>query len=355
MPIVFAATNDATAREAARAGLATGLVVRVDAAATLQAAFALLPETEEIVLVAGSAANLGGVDRALEALGDRVRVSRLVDLSLDELRHRVTRLPDRSVIVFGEVARDVRGRGFFGRQVLNQISPLANRPIFSMFATFLGHGIVGGSLLEPEAVGRELAGVAARVLSGTPAEAIPVTDSQATRFLFDARQLRRWGLDEARLPAGSEVRFRERSVFEEYRNLIIGVAVLLVVQAALIAALLLEVQRRRRAQARSRQLSARILSAQEDERSRIARELHDDASQQLALLAIDLERLGLEADARREIPETARALAGRVRTLSSGLHQLAYELHPASTSSAWCRRCASSRRSSPLDTASGST
>jgi signal transduction histidine kinase len=67
-----------------------------------------------------------------------------------------------------------------------------------------------------------------------------------------------------------------------------------------------------------------LLTAQEVERTRIARELHDDISQQTALLMIDLQRLsGGEAGARfREVFERGQQIA-------KSLHNLSHRLHPA--------------------------
>ena len=87
-----------------------------------------------------------------------------------------------------------------------------------------------------------------------------------------------------------------------------------------VAAVLLLVERRRRARVEQRlhQLSGRLITAQEEERSRIARDLHDDAGQRLALLAIELDQ--------RE----AKPLADQVRALSADLNRMAHQLHPAS-------------------------
>jgi signal transduction histidine kinase len=75
-------------------------------------------------------------------------------------------------------------------------------------------------------------------------------------------------------------------------------------------------------------LSGRLISAQEDERSRIARELHDDFSQRLAVLAIQL------GQASRSLPETDKALSQslnamweRTTELSADIHKLSHELH----------------------------
>jgi PAS domain S-box-containing protein len=79
-----------------------------------------------------------------------------------------------------------------------------------------------------------------------------------------------------------------------------------------------------------RVLTGRLLQAQETERRRIARELHDDLNQGLALLAVELDLLGRNlpesvADARERVQQ----LAGRVKLLSSSVHDLSHQLHPS--------------------------
>ena len=77
-------------------------------------------------------------------------------------------------------------------------------------------------------------------------------------------------------------------------------------------------------------LSARLISAQEDERSRIARELHDDFNQRLALLAVDLERFhdGLP-ETQENLVDGLASLLRRTRELSSDVHRLSHQLHPS--------------------------
>ena len=71
----------------------------------------------------------------------------------------------------------------------------------------------------------------------------------------------------------------------------------------------------------------RLLQAQDSERSHIARELHDDISQQLALLSIDLELLN------GAVPPDSKSLAGealhRAHDVASSIHDLSHRLHPA--------------------------
>jgi PAS domain S-box-containing protein len=78
-----------------------------------------------------------------------------------------------------------------------------------------------------------------------------------------------------------------------------------------------------------RDLSGRLISAQEDERRRIARELHDDLQQRLALLAIELDGLARPGLGAEEIAARARDLWRQTSEISTELHRLSHRLHPS--------------------------
>jgi signal transduction histidine kinase len=79
-----------------------------------------------------------------------------------------------------------------------------------------------------------------------------------------------------------------------------------------------------------RRLAGRLISAQEEERSRLARELHDDLAQRLAVLAIDVGRL------ERELTDPSTAVQKKLREMkqnfvdaSKDIHNLSRQIHPA--------------------------
>ena len=88
-----------------------------------------------------------------------------------------------------------------------------------------------------------------------------------------------------------------------------------------------------RVRARTAQLmnaNARLINAQEDERRRIARELHDDFNQRLALISVELEVLEQEStESGGQAVERLHKLATTTKQLSSDIHQLSHQLHPA--------------------------
>jgi PAS domain S-box-containing protein len=92
----------------------------------------------------------------------------------------------------------------------------------------------------------------------------------------------------------------------------------------------LDITARKLAEESAHNLSGRLIHAQEAERMRLARELHDDLSQSLALLAIELDLLGQKPPAAgSEITGRMQDFSAQVRGLSSGVHRLSHELHPA--------------------------
>ena len=89
-----------------------------------------------------------------------------------------------------------------------------------------------------------------------------------------------------------------------------------------------DVTDRKQAEEESRDLSRRLIRAQEEERALLARELHDDVSQRLAVLAIDVGRAELAA-ADGAQAEAMRAVREGLVSLSEDIHSLAYQLHPS--------------------------
>lgn len=306
--------------------------VRLDFAAIARSILQVVPETTTLAVVVGSSPLerfwLDELKTDLAPLAGRVKLVWLTDLTLAQLRERVAALPPGSAVFYGVFAADANGVPHENEQALAAVRAASNGPVFGAFESQLGEGIVGGPLLDLRKVGTVAGQLAHRMLQADGEGAGGGSLVMAAEApLFDWREMKRWGIAESQLPAGSQVRFRPPSIWEEHGALIgTGVGIVLL-QAALITALLLQRLRRRRAEAQSVDLTGRLLTAHEDERRRLARELHDDLTQRLARLAIDagqIERNGLSAAV-----GTARSLREELVRLSEDVHALSYRLHPS--------------------------
>jgi len=90
----------------------------------------------------------------------------------------------------------------------------------------------------------------------------------------------------------------------------------------------IDITERKENEAAARVVGGKLITAQEDERKRIARDLHDDLSQRLAMLSFEMHLLGSkEKDAADK--ELIQKIVSQVTDVSSEVHQLSYQLHPA--------------------------
>ncbi|MCJ7676139.1 MAG: PAS domain-containing protein [Anaerolineales bacterium] len=89
-----------------------------------------------------------------------------------------------------------------------------------------------------------------------------------------------------------------------------------------------DITERKRAEETLRDLSRRLIRAHEEERALLARELHDDLTQRVAVLAIEVGRAELAAPEGSQAQAMGSVREGLVR-LSEDIHSLAYQLHPS--------------------------
>jgi signal transduction histidine kinase len=341
VPVVHCAVDARELRSRRLPADVVGRPIHVDLAGTLDLALRLHPATERVYVIAGAAPFDADweaeAQRTFRPYEDRLQFDYWSGLSLDELLARVAKLPARSVIYYLHVGQDRTGRRHVPAEVVRLLAARANAPIYSHVDSYMGRGVVGGHFYSFEAAGADAARVGLRILGGERPEDIAEQPPSDNTYLFDWQELRRWGIDEADLPAGSVVRQRELSFWDLYKWHIIGVASLCVVQAMVIAGLIIQRSNRRRAERRLREsqdelreLTGRLLIAQETERRRIARELHDDVNQSLALLSLELElfRQAPPASA-AELARRMQELSCRVRQLCSNIHDLSHQLHPS--------------------------
>lgn len=339
-PVVFAAS----ARGVRPLANSTGIITGYDFGSSLGLAARLQPDARQVFVVTGANADDKAFERIartqFEPYESRFAITYLTGLPTPELEARLATLPAQSLVYYLLVDQDGDGEYFHPLIYLDRVTAVANAPVYTWVDSGMDRGILGGHLRslmkQTEAVGE----LAVRVLRGERAANIPVSTPDLHVDQIDWRQLQRWGISEAHVPPGTLVQFRDPSLWDRYRVQILAAGGVLLAQTALIAGLLLQRARRRRAEEqlrtsetelrrsyqRNRDIAGRLLSAQETERARIARELHDDISQQLALLTVDLESLDAGSDGTGELTED---VVLRAHSIARSVHDLSHRLHPA--------------------------
>jgi signal transduction histidine kinase len=292
----------------------------------------LLPETQTIVVVLGASPLerywFGEFRKAFTPYANRVSFEWLNDLSLAQMRDRVAALPPHFAVLYTILETDAAGVPHERNSALRSLIEVSTAPIFSFYESELGEGVVGGPYQSQQRRGAVTAAAALRAASKHVAAAPDFELIEYEAPAYDWRALKRWGIDFARLPPGSEIRFRPPSLWDEHRVLIVASLSTVMLQTALLVGLAWQRTRRRRAEGEALTLSGRLITAHEDERRWLARELHDDITQRLAGLAIDAAQLPAGSSSPTDV-DPGRSIRGGLIQLSEDVHNLSYRLHPS--------------------------
>jgi two-component system cell cycle sensor histidine kinase/response regulator CckA len=238
----------------------TGVASFDEPARTLDLALRLQPDTQRVAVVVGcSPVEKYWVDQLKQDFlpyRQRVEVDFLTGLTMQEVLSRVAELPPHSVVLNTFFFEDARGQFFLEEEALDLVAGAARVPVYAIYSNDVGHGVIGGRMTDPENAGRQIAKAAARVLGGENAARIPMEFDNSARYTVDWRQLQRWHISESRLPPAAVELFREPSIWEQHGTLIVAVISLCILEAILVLALLVSMQRRKRAEKGLRQAKA---------------------------------------------------------------------------------------------------
>ena len=310
---------------------AAAVAIEFDPPKTIRTILEVLPDTRTIFVVLGSSPLerfwLGELQRNLKPFVDRVHFVFSNDLSFQDILHHCGSLPPHSAIFFGMLSLDAAGTPLVDSNTFPAIRDAANAPVFAMTSPLLGQGIVGGPLVSIEALSQKTAAIGARLMRGESPDKIAVETEAQGEPRWDWRELHRWGISEARLPAGSTVLFREPTAWERYRNpIVLGVTVTSA-QALLVVALLVNLSRRRRADrltpvatdAGVSKLAHRLIESHEHDRRRLAEHLRVDHCQRMAALTMRLQHV--------DTLEENEVLSGELAELTGELEAITDHSH----------------------------
>ena len=225
---------------------------------TIKNLLTLLPETRTLVVISGSdlldRLTEQSVRGTLEAWHGRLRIEYLSGPPLEEVIERVSALPPKTAILYTVFGADTKGRTYRNYDVLRKISRAANAPIFGLYDTLLGNGgIVGGTMPSYSVEAARTVRLSLEILRGRlPTEPVTILPAHFIP-MFDWEQLKRWGINENRLPPGSNVLNRPKTIWSEYKGLVIGGVAIILMQAVLVIGLLMQKRKKEVAETSLRQ------------------------------------------------------------------------------------------------------
>ncbi len=230
----------------------TGVITPVGIRETIDLALDLHPDTKTVAVISGTSNWdkywLSVAHSELLRHQNKVREVDIVGPAGRQVVEKVAELPPHTVVLFQLRPDDLTQPAFEPIDILTEIAQ--RRPTYSAWPGLaLNRGGVGGAYrdLTKEAVWN--GEIAAQALSGEPLKNIPIRHDSALQVHVDWRALQRWHLSEAALPSGTVVEYRQLTFWQRGRKYILLAAILIAAQAFLIAGLLLQRARKRKAEA----------------------------------------------------------------------------------------------------------
>jgi signal transduction histidine kinase len=332
-PMVFCAVPQSFAESQKSKRNITGVGAQFDNRPSMEVIKKVLPGTKKLLVLSGKSRLdvwLSGVAmRQSEIAFPEIEFKALAGLTPAEAALEFVQAgPDTAGLLLS-FELDNYGNRMNTTEYLHELNKVSTVPIFGCYDTILGHGILGGALVSPTDFGKATGKIAGRVLNGESADDIPKDYSHTYTIAFDHEVLRKLGISESRLPAGAKVINRKPTIWSQYgRYISTGVAALLV-QSAIIVSLLLNRSKRIAAEKEAQSLAGRILSAGEEERRYLARELHDDVSQRLAAVSIETGTLENKMSESSEIKVPLGKLKKNLISICDDLHRMSRHMHPS--------------------------
>ena len=258
VPIVF---TDISKREMQTWPGVTGVISTLGMRETIDLALRLQPDTNEVAVISG----LSAWDKYWLAIAhsellhrqDKIKEIDIIGPPSAEMLEKVSVLPAHTVVLFQMRPDDLALPAIGPFDVL--AAAVRHLPTYSAWPGLsLEHGGVGGAyrdVFKDAALNGE---IVARVLSGEQPAYIPIVYDSDLQVRVNWRALQQWHIPESALPAGSVILYRPPSLWESYRRYVIAVIAVIALLLLLIAGLLWERARQRKAEARLRESEKRF-------------------------------------------------------------------------------------------------
>jgi len=240
----------------------TQVIGSVDIVESFKVLLQTRPQTRDIYVIIGKTELERRVkEKLLKQLAQFegvVRINFCDELAVPEMLDKVGTITGDAAIVYIFIFKDAAGMDFVPREVLSQIVNRAKVPVYGSEKTYLGKGIVGGYLSGGEVLGTRVSDIGLDILQGKAKSAEKLEIVPAGEFFFDERELQRWGIKEKLLPPGSKIEYKEMGLFDLYRWHVLSAIILLVLETFLIAGLLTNRIKRKRAENSLLQLNTEL-------------------------------------------------------------------------------------------------
>ena len=255
VPIVFCGVNDYKDGMLIGHEKTTGVLEFLDKQASIDIALKLHPDAKQVAVITDTSTT-GKANRALigevalQYMGNPEFIFLDRDdsgLTEQELLEKLRQLPEESIVYYSDFLRS-KGEYVDQKKIVPLISGASKYPVYTHYDEILGLGVVGGKLVNGYSQGRKAAEMTRRILDGIPVSEIPVYKESINRYIFDFKQMKRFGIDESELPENSILINKTVTFYAAFKEIVWVTAGIIGILLIFIAILNMNIARRKSAE-----------------------------------------------------------------------------------------------------------
>ena len=204
-PIVFCGVNNFKAEMLGDSGLFTGVKETTDVKGSFDLLRKLRPELQRVVVISdGTPTGVAEFKTAHAALGEEqngLKIEYIHNPETQDLLDKVAKFhPMKDALLLTVFNMDSTGRYFSFEKSAKMISNAAPCLVFGLWDFYLGTGVAGGCMVNPEDQGRQAADLAIAIVQGKQPSELPIIDNCPRRAFVDAKAMLRHGIEPSTIP-----------------------------------------------------------------------------------------------------------------------------------------------------------
>ncbi len=255
LPVVFLGINnfdESMIYENNMRQYTTGVAENVDIAKNIDLILKIHKNCKKIVIINDKSktgyAMRRDIFRVLPRYRDKVKFEYIDDISLENLKTKITNLPKDTVMLWVLLFKDKTGRKFTYKESLRQVRSISNIPIYGLWDFYLGKGIIGGLLTSATSQAIAASKMVDEILHGIKPRNIPILKKSPNKYMFDYNELKKYNI---KIPKDIDkyiVVNRPFSFYETYRKLVWTTLSVFFIFTLILILLALNVAKRRKSE-----------------------------------------------------------------------------------------------------------
>ncbi len=225
VPVVFFGVNDADRAVSLSADPnTTGVVEAVSMKETIKLMIHLFPESRKIIAISDATPSGAGDFKTYRNLAKEFPQTlfshiSLAEISFEQLPGILKKIPSKEPVLLLSAYTDINGRTLLFEDSLKIIRENMAAPVWHLWYHGIGDGIFGGKVISHHEQGKTAGKMVLRILDGTDPAEISLVRESPNRYVFDHRELRRFGISLSDLPEHSLILHLPNSFYRAHKEL----------------------------------------------------------------------------------------------------------------------------------------